>query len=577
MTSYDTTGIYFYVEPWDHSTARFIWTFTEEAAEELNRYTSTGFPIQLCITRSASGTPVTPLDGVRVFFSDIEQDITQNVPSLTGRAVVGSDWDNTDDDEGTVFSNTIPFPVDVSAEMRAEDDPDIRPYAPFANIYDRNLEPGRTYYYTLFLQVPTDDPEGAFYVYLDENDQEVSEYRVWTSVASGHCRLPSRGSHKNHLYNLVPPYYRQVDQAALAGTSRTEGDLQRFLKITGFDLDWTKSMTEGIREVYDFDRVDERALIHVGEDNLGYDFRAPLGGIRYRSIISDLDFITNARGSEKGLRRYAQAASQYRTTVTGGSNRLRYANDAEFVDDVGMWTTDVATFRAIGGQGGNDFTLTVFPEWDDEPTMTLPDTPVAGFPNPRRTYVSLQGAADGGPVGMFYGMGSILTSEGDRFGRMTLQERNIANSAVPINPFDVLTFSTNVRRQGTGADPGPGFIVVGFTVVAALSDGSEVEVVTRKAKFFSSDEDWVAAFDSGIAEYRPTADNRTVAPTTYALTATVDVPMPLPSASHKLFVSPFVMFSNGSDEHHVSCNMLRVSSTIDSDLPVFIYTVGSDA
>lgn len=550
-----------FAEPWDNTTVRFVWEFSDEGAAGVGQYVSNGYPIRLSVTRSTSGTPITPLDGTRIFYSGVEQDITSGVPILS-RNTYYTDFDG----PPVAEDQLVTFPVDIAFDVRS-DVTKIRPYADTASLYDRNLSPDHTYYYTLFLLIPTGDTEGEL---VD------GEYRSWVAVASTQCKLPGEFHHGSKLYDLLPPYYRYIDQAYLPVTGRAEGDLQRLLKVVGQELDYTRALAEGIGGIYDIDRTDERLLQALGEQNFGATYEPTLGPIRYRSIMSGLPHIYNTRGSAKGTGRLAQAASQYQTRTTNGTNLLRVTNDAEFVDGTGMWTTDHSTIEELMDSYspvnlrthvfGGDFSGTT--------RHTLPSTLTAGFPNGRRTY-SVVSNTSGGRSGIFYGLGNKLTTENDRFRREHTVLLDAAEHALPVNPAETYTFSAYIRRVGNPSvvDPGPGQISIGIMLVA--DDHTVLQVAATRYSTYSVTNGDPYDIYPVINIVKSWADQRhlsgsTSSPDRYSVSVSPFSTAFLQNVPHgsTIYAVPFIVFEDTTDEHHVSCCMFNKSpKLVGQELP----------
>lgn len=548
-----------FAEPWDNTTVRFVWEFSDEGASGVGQYVVDGYPIRLSVTRSTSGTPVTPLDGTRIFYSGVEQDITSGVPVLS-RSTYYTDFDG----PLTPESQLVTFPVDIAFDVRS-DATKIRPYADTPSLYDRNLSPGHTYYYTLFLLIPTGD----------ENGELVNgEYRSWVAVASTQCKLPGAYEHGAKLYELLPPYYRYIDQAYLPGTGRAEGDLQRLLKVVGQELDYTRGLAEGIGSIYDIDRTDERLLHMLGEQNFGATYEPTLGAIRYRSIMSGLPHIYNSRGSAKGIRRLAQAASQYQTRTTNGTNILRVTNDAEFVDGTGMWTTDPtpASNALVDAGIAPDILFRIFGGVvDTSTTLTLPEAIQPGFPNGRRTYSVVTNPTHG-RSGIFYGLGDKTTTENDRFRREHVVSLDVVNNAVRLDPTEAYSFSAYIRRVGnpTVLDPGASSIRVGVLMFAEDLTFLGAAVSLYSAQPIGGD------LYPVVNVVKPWADRRTIgpsAPDRYSVNVTPFSTAffhKIPSGS-AVYGVPFIVFEDTTDGYHVSCCMFnRAPKLVGQELPAVI-------
>lgn len=191
---------------------------------------------------------------------------------------------------------------------------------------DGNLTAGRWYYYTLMAQYGTE------------------EQSRWTNVYRAAALAPVDYGHRNHLFNLLPPFYQQQDDNTWAGTPNSV--LRRFFEVVGYDLDLTRTMAEGVQELWNPDTGPMQLIRRLGEQNLGLDHNAVLADTRFRGLVSDFRQINDLRGTVEGLRRFVTAASKYRTEVTTGSNLLLTVDDAEFETGTGHWAPAPASITS---------------------------------------------------------------------------------------------------------------------------------------------------------------------------------------------------------------------------------------
>lgn len=176
-------------------------------------------------------------------------------------------------------------------------------------IEDKNLQPGRWYYYTLFF---------------------LTTY--WEPVMFAEALTPRNFGHFDHLFERVPEYYRWVD-ARFRGE---QGYLQQFLKSFGFELDLTREYVESWQETYHFDNSPWPLLYQVGL-NLGVGKDDGLGEIRSRSLISQINTLYDKRGTTAGIKGVIEAASKYETSLSSGRNLMLLPDDSEFVQGYGNW------------------------------------------------------------------------------------------------------------------------------------------------------------------------------------------------------------------------------------------------
>jgi len=229
--------------------------------------------------------------------------------------------------------------------------------------FDTPLTPGNFYYYSLFLWIGGQ----------------------WVLSAQQDVLLPQDYGHSQLMMDAIPPYYvRLDDQRAADGRN---GPLRLFASVLGYDLDYLRTLLDGVLNVYDPDRVPFRLMRYLGE-NMGFPYERTLGAARYRSILTGLlpvrngeafsspGNLNNLRGTADGLQMLVTAASDYQCDAVQGNNMLLTSDDSEFVGGgpyyptdpeyastgVGLWNnlTDTAMINAIStaGQSG---TLSVEP------------------------------------------------------------------------------------------------------------------------------------------------------------------------------------------------------------------------
>ena len=181
-------------------------------------------------------------------------------------------------------------------------------------VLDEGLAPGNWYYYSLMLRY-----DGA----------------RWTTSYRTEVLVPVDYAHRDIMFELLPPYYQKIDNDTYKGGPNDA--LRRLFEVVGYDLDVTRTLTEGVQEVWNPDSAPNTLLARLGEQNLGVTGREQVGDIRYRGLISDHRDINAKRGTTGGLKKYVEAASKFESTVTSGLNELLLVDDSEFVDGTGHW------------------------------------------------------------------------------------------------------------------------------------------------------------------------------------------------------------------------------------------------
>lgn len=192
---------------------------------------------------------------------------------------------------------------------------------------DANLQPGRWYYYSFFVKTNPYD---------------------WQLVKRAHCLVPVNYHHDQILWDMIPPYYRWVDDDSYAGVGLSP--LRRLLVMMGYNLDFIRTEAEGIEDIYSADRAPMQLYRALGEQNFGIQPSSALGDVRFRRVTARANELARLRGTVPGLEAFIETASQYVTVVTPGRNELLVSDDAEFSNATGHWATPAANVAELLGQ-----------------------------------------------------------------------------------------------------------------------------------------------------------------------------------------------------------------------------------
>jgi hypothetical protein len=253
-----TNKAFLAVRPFDYATAEIAWGWPVDIEAAWS---------EVALVRSGFGHPVTPNDGQTVF------------------RALKTDFTNTDGDID------VPPPV----------------------VYDRPLQPGQFYYYTLFFKTTPYD---------------------WIVGMSGQALIPRNHHHSQHLWNTVPPFYQTTDSNLREGN----GPLRQFLSIFGFELDLTREYVEQWQEVYHIDKSPSALLKEVGA-NFGVPYKSGVGDIRYRAMLAGLPEMLAMRGTPVALRQVVETGSKWQCDITLGANIMMLPDDSEFSHGTGNWAT----------------------------------------------------------------------------------------------------------------------------------------------------------------------------------------------------------------------------------------------
>lgn len=186
-------------------------------------------------------------------------------------------------------------------------------------VLDSPLSEGHWYYYTLFLCI---------------SDQAPPFPCEWMVGAVGQVLVPKNYHHAELLFDMIPPFYHGYDDGQAA--DGRHGPMRRFSALIGYDCDYTRTLLDGVLNMYHPDFSPLVFMQQVGA-NLGFPAESALGGARYRSLIGQLWDLEDTRGTALGLQDFIYAASNYRCTVVDGYNSMLSVDDSEFVHGIGHW------------------------------------------------------------------------------------------------------------------------------------------------------------------------------------------------------------------------------------------------
>lgn len=181
-------------------------------------------------------------------------------------------------------------------------------------IIDGNLSQGCWYYYSLMTR------------YADSR---------WHVAYRTQALVPFDYKHRDAMWGLTPPFYQKTDGEPYRDIDNNA--LYRLYSVIGYDLDYTRTLTEGVQELWNPDTAPLPLLRLLGKQNLGAEGEGKIGDTHWRGVVSQNRLINGRRGTLDGLRRFVESASKYATVATKGLNELLLVDDAEMVDGVGHW------------------------------------------------------------------------------------------------------------------------------------------------------------------------------------------------------------------------------------------------
>lgn len=172
-------------------------------------------------------------------------------------------------------------------------------------IIDTPLTPGNWFYYSLFLWI---------------TGQWVLAYQMDNCV-------PAEHGWGDFLFNTMPTFYQRTDsQQAADGRN---GPLRVFSRVLGYELDYTNTLADGVRDIYNVDRSPTRLLKYLGS-NFGVPDEPVLGEARQRSMLQQLNDLNATRGTTLGLEKLIEAATHYPCDVATSGNQLLAVDDGDF-------------------------------------------------------------------------------------------------------------------------------------------------------------------------------------------------------------------------------------------------------
>ena len=264
-----------YTRPEDYHTIKIQWNIPMEVRDSWQ---------EVSIVRSGFGYPSTVNDGQTIYRTLKSALYPEGYPKNTAG-------------EDVIPTQTVYDPRD--------------PYA--TGTIDPGLQGGRWYYYSLFFRT----------------------LKRWVRSMVACSLLPRNFGHSEHLWNNIPPYYRWIDEQQIATVN--EGDLRRFLRIFGYELDYTREFVESWQTLYDIDRCPGPLLRHLGE-NVGVSEESKgIGDIRMRSLMARIGYLYRSRGTTACLEQVVEAVTKCACDITPSANTMVLPDDSDFFTGTGNW------------------------------------------------------------------------------------------------------------------------------------------------------------------------------------------------------------------------------------------------
>ena len=214
--------------------------------------------------------------------------------------------------------NSYGFPTDSDdGDILIDELKDVSP-----TLYqDINLQQGRTYYYSLFVEaISTGD---------------------WVRAGNAFGIFVKDFNSYERMYRQMPNIYRSVSSYEVTADNENT-DLQNFLALFAFEYDLEKTYATNLMYSSDTAFVDGRYVPQMMKQ-FGLKFEPEIGLKQSRSLLRNAMKIYKTKGSYDGLVTYLKAFTGYDVVVTTGLNKFLDFNCSSFEEGIGFWESTTAT------------------------------------------------------------------------------------------------------------------------------------------------------------------------------------------------------------------------------------------
>lgn len=190
---------------------------------------------------------------------------------------------------------------------------------------------------------------------------------VWQRAGSLVGLVMGDHDYGDELYNLLPPYWHQMDRNTTTRYLSENGvstpdlseayttPLRRYLKVPGRELNYLRTEYDSLLWLKDPDRISGNMLPLLLQD-LGAEPESALGVTQSRTLARNLVYLRKVRGTTPGVEGTVSAYSSWGATVTDGRNRVLTKDDSSFEKSIGTWSAHtnatITRSNAVGGQDG---------------------------------------------------------------------------------------------------------------------------------------------------------------------------------------------------------------------------------
>lgn len=187
------------------------------------------------------------------------------------------------------------------------------------------LTPGKTYYYTLFVQY-----------------SQGSEFR-WARGADAQAIAVTDHDYLDFLLRRLPSIFTTREMQSDGQPSEQSSTMSRFMSIFAFDLARYRDTLESLRDVNDPDATNGVLLPGMGAQ-LAYRYEPEIGMRQNRVLMRNATFLAQRKGTLLGVSGLVSSVTGYGVLISPLQNLLHNDDDANAKTSIGHW---VATGGAL--------------------------------------------------------------------------------------------------------------------------------------------------------------------------------------------------------------------------------------
>lgn len=208
-----------------------------------------------------------------------------------------------------LIANRYGFPVD-------QNDGDIvmESASYFGSSYaDLDVIPGTYHYYGIYIQ---------------------TEPTIWIRAGFASCLSPVNYASGQWMYDLLPEYFRTIDDNELTSDAIGNPYLQQFLNVIGWSLDYLKTQYNVL-----YNHLNDPLAIPLGDlmnlaEQLGMPFAPELPTATLRKAVADWTHVCQERGTSQGIGNHIDLLSGYDADLRQGKNLMLENDQSCFTDPV---------------------------------------------------------------------------------------------------------------------------------------------------------------------------------------------------------------------------------------------------